>query len=132
MQPLDGLEDVLEQVVLLVEVAPADGLLVVRGVRLGGSHDEREGWEAKRLAQLPAAVRMQSQFARGVKRNLGYLFPLHNGVWEVNTLERAAEAYTPVLTQTWADAYLADPLYAAFGRRDMDYLRLNLSGNCEG
>ena len=75
----------------------------------GGSHDEREGWEARKMGRnrLPVPARMQ----RVVKNGLGYLFPLVPHAWSVGSQSAAAEAYVPVLTQTWSDALLADPLF---------------------
>lgn len=75
----------------------------------GGAYDEREGWANKKMGKnrLPGPMRMQ----RAVKGGLGYLFPIVPHMWAIDSIQSAAEAYVPVLTQTWSDAYLADPLF---------------------
>lgn len=58
----------------------------------------------QRRVGLPQMIKMNA------RKNLGYYFPVKQGIWSDEGIYSAAEMYVPVLTQTWSDAYLADAL----------------------
>ena len=66
-------------------------------------------WNSEERRMMMAGIPQPFNMMKA--KPVGYVFPDPTGTHEINSVMKAGEFYTPVLLNTWADAYLLDILF---------------------